>query len=86
MQIRYAYIPQSNAEGSSIMEKSHISMHISMLTDAYKNPIGRVIVLHQITQHKRDQTELKRARDQLEMTVSERTLTRRAGLVALTPL
>ncbi len=29
--------------------------------------------LHQITQHKQDQAELERARDQLEVVVSERT-------------
>src|SRR5574339_148856 len=28
----YAYKPQSNADGSSIMEKSHISMPISIVT------------------------------------------------------
>ncbi len=51
----------------------YYDLHISLLTDSYKNPIGRVVVLHQITQHKMDQAELERARDQLEVVVSDRT-------------
>ena len=34
-QLTYAYIPQSSAEGSSIIEKSHISMPISILTGMF---------------------------------------------------
>jgi PAS domain S-box-containing protein len=54
-------------------DRQYYDLHISRLTDAYKNPIGRVVVLHQITQHKRDQAELMSARDLLEITVAERT-------------
>ena len=53
--------------------QEYYDLHISLLKDPYTNPIGRVVVLHQITQHKRDQAELERARDQLEAIVSERT-------------
>ena len=48
-------------------------LYIAMLTDPNMNPIGRVVVLHQITQHKLDQAELERARGQLEVIVAERT-------------
>jgi two-component system sensor histidine kinase UhpB len=51
----------------------YYDLHISLLSDAYNNPIGRVVVLHQITKLKQDQAELERARDQLELVVSERT-------------
>jgi PAS domain S-box-containing protein len=51
----------------------YYDLHISRLTDSYKNPIGRVILLYQITQLKQDQAELERARDQLELIVTERT-------------
>ena len=54
-------------------EQEYYDLHISLLTDAYTNPIGRVVVLHQITKLKQDQAELERARDQLEVVVSERT-------------
>ncbi len=54
-------------------EEQFYDLHISLLTDAYANPIGRVLVLHQITTLKRDQAELARARDRLEVVVSERT-------------
>lgn len=53
--------------------QEYYDLHISLLTDAYANPIGRVIVLHQITQLKKYQAELEGARDQLETIVSERT-------------
>jgi len=53
--------------------KEYYDLHVSLLVDAYANPIGRVMVLHQITQHKVDQAELERARDQLEAIVSVRT-------------
>ncbi len=54
-------------------EQEFYDLHISLLTDAYTNPIGRVVVLHQITKLKQDQAELERARDQLELVVLERT-------------
>jgi PAS domain S-box-containing protein len=53
--------------------KRYYDLHISLLTDSSKNPIGRVVVLHQITQLKQYQAELERARDQLEVVVSKRT-------------
>lgn len=54
-------------------DQEFYDLHISLMTDPYTNPIGRVVVLHQITQHKRDQAELERVRDQLEVIVLERT-------------
>ncbi len=54
-------------------DRQYYDLHISLLSAASKNPIGRVLVLHQITQHKRDQAELEKSRDQLEVVVSERT-------------
>ncbi len=54
-------------------EEQFYDLHISLLADAYTNPLGRVMVLHQITSLKRDQAELERARDRLEAVVSERT-------------
>ncbi len=54
-------------------EQQFYDLNISLLTDAYQNPIGRVLVLHQITSLKRDQAELEKARDRLESVVSERT-------------
>ncbi|HEX9090914.1 MAG TPA: histidine kinase N-terminal 7TM domain-containing protein, partial [Anaerolineales bacterium] len=53
--------------------KEYYDLRISLLADPYSNPIGRVVVLHKITQHKKDQAELERARDQLEAVVSVRT-------------
>ena len=63
-----AEITQEEEQGSQ-----YYDLHVSLLSNNYKNPIGRVVVLHQITQHKRDQAELERTRDQLEVLVSERT-------------
>jgi PAS domain S-box-containing protein len=60
----------SQGEGQ---DQEYYDLHISLLNDPYTNPIGRVVVLHQITQHKQDQAELERARDQLEVIVSKRT-------------
>ena len=57
-------------EGQTI---EYYDLHISLLTDPDSNPIGRVVVLHKITQLKKDQAELERARDQLEAVVSVRT-------------
>ncbi len=54
-------------------ELQYYDLHISLLSDAYTNPIGHVVVLHQITKLKQVQAELERARDQLELIVSERT-------------
>lgn len=54
-------------------EVQYYDLHISSLTDPHENRIGRVVMLHPITQFKRYQSELERARDQLEATVSERT-------------
>ena len=54
-------------------DQEYYDLHISRLTDPYTNLIGRVVVLHQITQHKQDQAELERTRDQLEAIVSKRT-------------
>lgn len=51
----------------------YYDLHISLLSDPYTNPIGHVVVLHLITKLKQDQAELVRARDQLEVVVSERT-------------
>jgi PAS domain S-box-containing protein len=53
--------------------QKYYDLHISLLNDPYQNPIGRVVVLHEITQLKQDQAELERARDQLEGIVSKRT-------------
>ena len=60
----------SQGEGE---EEQYYDLHISLLTDTYTNPIGRVVVLHQITKLKQDQAELERARNQLEVIVAERT-------------
>ncbi len=54
-------------------DQQYYDLHVSLLTDSYHNPIGHVVVLHEITQHKLDQAELERVRDQLEVIVSERT-------------
>ena len=54
-------------------DQQYYDLHISLLTDPYNNPIGHVVVLHQITQHKQDQAELEQARDHLEVIVSKRT-------------
>jgi PAS domain S-box-containing protein len=54
-------------------EKNIFDLHISLLVDAYTNPIGRIVVLHQITQLKRDQAKLEQACDRLETVVSRRT-------------
>jgi len=54
-------------------ELQYYDLHISTLTVTPAIPIGRVVVLHQITQHKRDQAELEMARDQLEQIVAQRT-------------
>ena len=51
----------------------YYDLHISLLTDSNKASVGHVVVLHQITQHKRDQAELEKARAELEVTVMERT-------------
>jgi PAS domain S-box-containing protein len=64
-------------------DSEYYDLHISLLSDPYTNPIGHVVVLHQITKFKQDQAELVRARDQLELVVSERTdeLRRAIGLL-----
>ena len=54
-------------------DEQFYDLHISLLTDPYTIPIGRVVVLHQITQLKRDHAELERARAHLEVTVMKRT-------------
>jgi len=54
-------------------DKKYYDLHISTLLDANSNPIGRVVVLHEITQLKQYQAELERTRDQLEAIVSVRT-------------
>jgi PAS domain S-box-containing protein len=46
-------------------DRQYYDLHISLLTDANLNPIGHVLVLHQITQLKQYQAELERTRDQL---------------------
>jgi PAS domain S-box-containing protein len=55
------------------VDNQYYDLHISLLRDAHRNSIGRVIVLHQITQFKQDQVELQKVRDHLEKLVSERT-------------
>jgi PAS domain S-box-containing protein len=54
-------------------DQQYYDLQLSLLTDSSRNPIGRVVVLHQITQLKLDQAELERARDHLEVIVSKRT-------------
>jgi PAS domain S-box-containing protein len=54
-------------------EQQYYDLHISRLADVNKNPIGCVIMLHQITQLKRDHAELVKARNELEGMVAERT-------------
>lgn len=51
----------------------YYDLHICSLIDAHENMIGRVVMLHQITQFKRYQSELEYAREKLEAAVSERT-------------
>ena len=46
-------------------EQQTYDLHMSMLTDTNNNSIGRIIVLHQITQFKRGQVKLEQARDRL---------------------
>lgn len=48
-------------------------LYISSLTNSARNQVGRVVVLHQITQLKQYQAELESSRDRLEEVVSERT-------------
>jgi signal transduction histidine kinase len=50
----------------------YYDLHISLLTTPSLVPIGRVLVPSD-TQHKRDQAELERARNQLEAVVEQRT-------------
>jgi PAS domain S-box-containing protein len=59
-----------HGEGS---EQQYYDLHISLLKDTNKNPIGRLIVLHQITKLKLNQDKLEHLRNQLEATVSDRT-------------
>jgi PAS domain S-box-containing protein len=51
----------------------YYDLHVSLLRDANRSSIGRVVVLHQITQFKQAQAELQKARDHLEKVISERT-------------
>lgn len=53
----------TRAEGQ---DNQYYDLHISLLSDPYANPIGRLVVLHNITPLKQYQTELETA-------VSERT-------------
>lgn len=55
------------------LDQQNYDLYISLLRDGNQNPVGRVVVLHQITHFKRDQAELQKARDHLEKVVSERT-------------
>ena len=55
------------------VDTQYYDIHVSLLRDAISNSVGRVVVLHQITQFKQDQVELQKARDHLEKVVSERT-------------
>jgi two-component system sensor histidine kinase UhpB len=48
-------------------------LRIMPLTGSNKQPIGRLVVCHDITQHKQEQAQLEQARDQLEEAVAERT-------------
>jgi len=48
-------------------------LHIAPLTGSNPNAIGRLLVLHEITLHKQEQTRLERARMQLEEIIAERT-------------
>ena len=48
-------------------------VRITPLWGPHSAPIGRLVVLHDITQHRRDQATLEEARTQLEQTVVERT-------------
>jgi PAS domain S-box-containing protein len=50
-------------------------LHISPLKSIFRFPIGRLIVLHDISQHKQDQARLEQTREQLEELVDERTET-----------
>jgi PAS domain S-box-containing protein len=63
-----AEITQAMGEETQIFD-----LHISLLPDSYDNPIGRIVVLHQITHLKRNQAELEQARNRLETVVSRRT-------------
>jgi PAS domain S-box-containing protein len=49
------------------------NLHIAPLRGPYPVSIGRLVVLHEITQHKQEQAQLERARAHLEETVLERT-------------
>ncbi len=48
-------------------------LRIMPLTGSDKQPIGRLVVCHDITQHKQEQAQLEQARAQLEEAVAERT-------------
>ncbi len=52
-------------------------VHISPLTGSHKRPIGRLVVLHEITQHKLQHERLAQSNAQLEAAVLERTDTLR---------
>jgi PAS domain S-box-containing protein len=59
-------------EGAGV-DLQYYDLTISLLKDINQNPIGRVVVLHKITQFKQNQAELQKARQHLEKVVSERT-------------
>ncbi len=69
------YSDEYKAEYSQEEEagREYYDLRITLLHDPYKNPIGHLVVFHEITELKRNQAELEMARDQLENTVSERT-------------
>lgn len=54
-------------------DRRFYDLRVTPLTGPYPRPIGRLVVCHEITQHKREQTFLEQARSQLEETVAERT-------------
>jgi PAS domain S-box-containing protein len=54
-------------------DNQYYDLHVSLLRDARLNSVGRVVLLHQITQFKQDQVELQKVRDHLEKVVSDRT-------------
>jgi PAS domain S-box-containing protein len=64
---------RSELDREEKQEMEFYDLHINLLSDPYSNPIGRLVVLHRITQLKQYQTDLERSRDRLETVVSERT-------------
>ncbi len=54
-------------------DRHFFDLYLSQLTGANARPIGRLVVLHEITQLKQEQARLEQRRAELEQVVSQRT-------------